>query len=101
VPFDTSVANAINEGSLIAVTKECARKCGISEQDYLEVPAALAAEKKKALAHLQAARADASIGETPTELALVEDPTDASKPVALSGPKDSPNLVAPAAPKER
>lgn len=52
--LDATVLNAVRSGSLIATTKEGAGLCGISDKEYLEPEAALAAERKKALEYYRA-----------------------------------------------
>jgi hypothetical protein len=66
IPLDGAIANAMLDGSLIAATQECARKVGISEDEYLAVDLALAAEKAKAEAALKAERGVAMLKDVPT-----------------------------------
>lgn len=67
----SAIANAILEGSLIAVTKEGAASVGLV-QEFVEPETALENEKAKALAQLHAETLDESLelGEVPREATL-------------------------------
>lgn len=66
VAFTADMVASVRAGELLAVTKESAALCGISEKEYLEPEAVLASEAEKALAYLKSAKGDAAkLGEIP------------------------------------